>query len=148
MIYIGSIGWEYKDWQESIYKNVPFDKWLLVYCKFFNYLEINKTYNELVDKNYFQNLAKLTERKLKIGFRLNKAVTHLNINKSSISENLVIAENIANQFSDLVSENWFGPIIIDFPFSFYFNKNNFSKVIAICKCFENYKKTIKFSNKE
>jgi uncharacterized protein YecE (DUF72 family) len=48
MVYIGTSGWQYKDWRRSVYpEDVPQKEWLEWYCRHFRTVELNNSFYNL-----------------------------------------------------------------------------------------------------
>lgn len=47
-VYVGCLGWNYKDWRENFYpEELPQKNWLSFYAEQFNSVEINTTFYRL-----------------------------------------------------------------------------------------------------
>ncbi|HVD00245.1 MAG TPA: DUF72 domain-containing protein, partial [Candidatus Dormibacteraeota bacterium] len=45
VVYIGTSGWQYRDWRRSFYpEDVPQREWLEFYCRHFRTLELNNSF--------------------------------------------------------------------------------------------------------
>ena len=147
MIYIGAAGYIHKDWQTTFYpRNMQQNKWLNHYSKYFNYLEIELASDSKMATNYLTQLAEESENKLKIGIKINKEITKQNINKSNISDNINAAKTISKTLSVIQNRIWFGPILLDFPFSFQYTQSNFEKIKILSACFIEFQKCIEFQH--
>ncbi|MBP7654014.1 DUF72 domain-containing protein [Candidatus Dependentiae bacterium] len=147
MIYIGASGYKFKDWQSVFYpKNMQQNKWLAHYSKYFNYIETELLTDVKSISLNLSDLAEQSENKLKIGIKLNKEITHLNINKSNISDNINIAKIVSKNLAEISNQIWFGPILMEFPFSFRYSQSNFEKVKILSACFIDLKKCLEFQH--
>jgi len=147
MIYIGATGYFYQDWISEFYtdKIKPKD-WLFFYSRNFNAIELSETPIQKLTRNYLYSIAAETEYKLKICVQLPYDITHKNINHSNINTNIAEAQKLAREWENLYFQSWLGRILFDFPFSFKFTAENFSKVKVLISFFMEYKKTIEFQH--
>ncbi len=61
-LFIGTSGWNYKDWKEDFYAGVPQKRWLAHYASRFNSVEVNATfYRQLQEKTYHKWLESTPE---------------------------------------------------------------------------------------
>jgi len=147
MIYIGSADYRHIGWKDILYpKNINADKWLSHYSRQLNLVEIELPELKKSVKTEISQLADETEQKLKISLKLNKEITHSNINRKNIIENLNIARSISKIYEPLAAEKWLGPLLIEFPYSFGFNTENFEKARLIADCFPCFKRCIEFQH--
>jgi uncharacterized protein YecE (DUF72 family) len=54
VVYVGTSGWQYRDWRGSFYPvDVPQREWLEWYCRHFRTVELNKSFYNLPEASVF-----------------------------------------------------------------------------------------------
>lgn len=77
-IYIGTSGWNYKDWQGRFYPDkLKQEKWLEYYSRKFNSVEINNTFYQLPAKNTFEAWEDNTPGSFIFAVKASRYITHM-----------------------------------------------------------------------
>lgn len=120
---IGTAGFSYRDW-EGIFYPKGIDK-LKYYSSIFNFVELNSTFYEIPQKEFFYSLSKRIKDDFKISIKANKIFTH--------QENF--SEDELKKFIDVIlplNKNLLC-ILFQFPYSFHMTKENIHKLELIKK---------------
>ncbi|MCX8059218.1 MAG: DUF72 domain-containing protein [Spirochaetes bacterium] len=127
MIYIGTCGYSYKDWEDIFYTKNEKNK-LEKYFNFFDLVEIDSTfYNN--PQNFFINyLKKIFLLKdfsgKKLIFKINSFFTHQNFNEINKTDSFLIIKKLEDFFYPLIEiEDNVLLILFQFPYSVKFNQN-------------------------
>lgn len=76
-VYIGTSGWQYRDWRERYYpKELKQAEWLAYYAKEFKSVEVNSTFYRLPSEATVANWASLTPSHFRFSLKLSQAITH------------------------------------------------------------------------
>jgi len=134
MIYIGTCGYSYKDWEGIFYPHNYKNK-LNFYLKFFNFVEIDSTFYSFPQKYFINFLYKIIEQNkekdAKFVFKLNKFFTHEIFNNLSSFDHYELNNKFDNFCLPLKDiKSYILSILIQFPYSVKFN-NNFIENIKI-----------------
>lgn len=76
MLYIGTSGWSYPNWQASFYTGVARKDWLKFYAERFASVEINGTFYRLQSPNTFKKWFDETPATFKFALKANRYLTH------------------------------------------------------------------------
>jgi uncharacterized protein YecE (DUF72 family) len=77
-LFIGTSGWNYPHWQGAFYpEDLPQDKWLEYYTKFFKSVELNVTFYRSVRKLTFDNWHKRTPKNFYFVAKGSRFITHI-----------------------------------------------------------------------
>ncbi len=71
-IFLGTSGWSYPDFQESLYRNVPRRAWLTQYASQFNAVEINASYYRLQTQSTFSKWREQTPEHFRFSIKANR----------------------------------------------------------------------------
>lgn len=136
-LYIGTAGWSYKDWYPVFYpksQSKQFD-WLQYYANYFNCVEVNSSYYNYIAKSTAEQWVRKIEHVDDFLFtiKLHQDFTHIrNYNPEKVNRSEVI-------FNLLKSNERFGGILLQFPYSFYFNSSNLEYLLNLVEAFSGYK---------
>lgn len=139
-LYIGTAGWSYKDWYPVFYpksQSKQFD-WLQYYANYFNCVEVNSSYYNYIAKSTAEQWIKKIEHVDDFLFtiKLHQDFTHLrNYNPEKVNRSEVI-------FNLLKSNERFGGILLQFPYSFYFNSSNLEYLFNLTEALSGYKRIV------
>jgi len=134
--YIGTAGWSYKDWVPNFYpknQSKNFD-WLKFYSEYFNVVEVNSTYYAFINPNVVNGWIRKVEDKDDFLFtlKLHQNFTH----KRNYSDKEIKA---FQYYLDMLKrEERLGGMLMQFPYSFYFNSANANYLRELIKVFEGY----------
>jgi uncharacterized protein YecE (DUF72 family) len=77
-IFIGTSGYSYPHWKGVFYpQDLPQNKWLEYYCKFFNTVELNVTFYRLPQKAVFKSWYKRTPKEFYFVVKGSRFITHV-----------------------------------------------------------------------
>jgi uncharacterized protein YecE (DUF72 family) len=75
-LYIGTSGWNYKEWKESLYQGVPQKRWLEHYASQFESVEINATFYRLLKENTVRSWTERTPEGFAFAAKGSRYTTH------------------------------------------------------------------------
>lgn len=77
-LFIGTSGWNYPQWKGLFYpENLSAGKWLEYYSQFFNAVELNVTFYQLVRKSTFENWHRRTAEDFHFIVKGSRFITHI-----------------------------------------------------------------------
>jgi uncharacterized protein YecE (DUF72 family) len=119
MIYIGTSGFSYKDWQGVVYpEKMQQSEWLNFYSREFNSCEINSTYYAIPSAATLSSMAAKTGDGFLFALKANQEMTHLR------QDSAAICKTFRDALEPIVSAGKLGCILAQFPYSFDYNKTN------------------------
>ncbi|WP_439030959.1 DUF72 domain-containing protein [Gordonia terrae] len=78
MLFIGTSGWQYKDWRGAFYpEKLPQRLWLNHYAEHFPTAEVNNTFYRLPEKTAFEHWAEAVPRDFRMGAKMSRYLTHI-----------------------------------------------------------------------
>ena len=136
-IYIGSAGWSYPDWQGIVYpKNKPpgFSE-LEFYSQYFNLVEINSSFYKIPSEKTvekWQATAKKTNPQFKFLIKLWNKFTHAApfIERDKVDQ--------FNKAFSCLKKNEIGGLLVQFPWSYKYDKKNLLYILDIAEAFSEY----------
>jgi uncharacterized protein YecE (DUF72 family) len=75
-VYIGTSGWNYKNWRDDFYGNTPQKQWLRFCAERFTGIEVNGTFYRLQEKSTFQKWGDQTPEDFSFAIKGHRYVTH------------------------------------------------------------------------
>lgn len=128
-IYIGTSGYNYRDWREKFYpKDVPQSQWLSYFSTNFNTVEINATFYRSFPLSVFDKWNKSTPEDFKFTIKGSRLITHIKRLKDVEEETNKFFESSGKLDKKLAIVLW------QFPASFNLLKDK-NNVIAKIKNF-------------
>ncbi|HMB30211.1 MAG TPA: DUF72 domain-containing protein, partial [Desulfohalobiaceae bacterium] len=76
-IYIGTSGWNYKDWKNNFYSGVKQKEWLEFYSQHFNTVEVNATFYRMLKHETLQNWYTRTPDSFIFAIKGSRYITHI-----------------------------------------------------------------------
>lgn len=141
MIYIGTSGYSYKDWIGPFYPdNTKAGDMLGIYSGSFNFTEINSTYYKIPNAFMFYNMQKKVGDKFVFTVKLHQSMTHTRDAQDKDYEGFIDAADILKQAQKL------GCLVAQFPYSFYFNKENMDYLQGLREKFYAFNLMVEFRN--
>lgn len=107
-IYIGTSGWSYEHWI-AFYSNVPPDKRLNYYSKFFNSVELNTTFYHLPKASTIKNWGLQAPRGFIFSAKASRFITHI----KKLKDCALALKQFYKAISGL--KNKLGPILFQLP---------------------------------
>lgn len=78
MLWIGTSGWQYRDWRGVLYpQGVPQRRWLSAYASAFQTVEVNSTFYGLPQPHTFAGWAEQTPADFRMACKLSRYLTHV-----------------------------------------------------------------------
>ncbi|HSS94789.1 MAG TPA: DUF72 domain-containing protein [Candidatus Dormibacteraeota bacterium] len=78
MIFIGTSGWQYKQWRQAFYPaRIPQRSWLEHYSARFQTVEVNNTFYNLPDGDVFEHWKRQTPADFVFALKMSRFLTHL-----------------------------------------------------------------------
>ncbi len=138
--YIGTAGWSYKDWVPNFYpanQSAKLD-WLQFYSHYFNCVEVNSTYYAYLSPKIIEGWIKKVADNDEFIFhvKLHQDFTH----KRKYDEQNVKA--IRYNLDLLAAAERLGGLLIQFPYSFPYDKSATQYIQVLNDIFSNYKSVV------
>ena len=76
-VVIGTSGWQYRDWKDLFYANVPEKRWLEHYARVFPAVEINNTFYNLPPEKTFASWYTRTPEGFEFVCKASRYITHI-----------------------------------------------------------------------
>ncbi|WP_340381802.1 DUF72 domain-containing protein [Streptomyces sp. SS7] len=77
-LYVGTSGWQYKDWREVLYPaDVPVRRWLEEYAEHFATVEINNAFYRLPSRDTFRSWADRVPPDFVVAVKASRFLTHI-----------------------------------------------------------------------
>jgi len=121
--FIGTSGWNYRDWRGSFYpEGMPTRRWLSFYATRFDTVEINYTFYRLPSKDACAAWYDQTPEKFRFVVKLSRYITHI--------KRLRDAEESWDDFIERIAalKHKLGPILLQFPANFRASAANLESV--------------------
>ena len=78
MVFIGTSGWQYRDWRASVYpEEVPQREWLEWYCRHFRTVELNNSFYNLPAASVFARWRERTPEGFVMAVKMSRFLTHI-----------------------------------------------------------------------
>jgi uncharacterized protein YecE (DUF72 family) len=78
MIYVGTSGWQYRDWKDHFYpKGLPQRDWLTAYASAFPTVEVNNSFYQLPKEETFDRWAESTPDGFLFAVKASRYITHI-----------------------------------------------------------------------
>jgi uncharacterized protein YecE (DUF72 family) len=132
-IYIGTSGWTYSDWIGKFYpSNLPSNKRLVFYSKYFKTVEVNYSFYHLPRVSTYQKWFEKTPKDFIFAIKASRFITHI--------KRLQNVDDAWKQFLEntLVLKEKLGPILFQFPPSFKADKENLQRLKSFLKLLSDY----------
>jgi uncharacterized protein YecE (DUF72 family) len=122
-LYIGTSGYNYRDWKERFYpKGVPQRKWLEYYATHFSTVEINATFYRNFPKSTFEKWAVNVPNNFQFVIKGSRFITHLKRLKNIETELETFLDEVTGLDTKLSIILW------QFPKSFIRSEENFARI--------------------
>lgn len=109
-IYVGTSGWQYKDWRGRFYpEGLPQSKWLEHYSSHFETVEVNNTFYRLPDEGVFKAWQNRTPEDFVFAVKASRYITHIRRLRDS-SENISLFMDRASKLGKKL-----GPVLLQLP---------------------------------
>jgi uncharacterized protein YecE (DUF72 family) len=121
--YIGTSGWNYREWRGSFFPDdLPSKQWLYFYANRFDSVEINYTFYRLPSKETCEAWHRQTPEKFRFVVKASRYITHI--------KRLREAQKAWNEFLQhvLVLREKLGLILLQFPSNFRASEANLQSV--------------------
>lgn len=119
MIYIGTSGYSYKDWQGYFYpENLPASEYLSFYTNHFDAVELNFSYYKMPSASQLDKMVEQTQGKLLFSIKAHQNITHQRTAGPSQMKQFYDA------LSPLISADVLGAVLLQFPHSFHQTEAN------------------------
>lgn len=86
-LFIGTSGWNYKNWKQEFYQGLPQKKWLSHYASWFNSVEVNATFYRGLQQSTYEKWLQETPQDFCFVIKGSRYITHikrLKVGKDSI----------------------------------------------------------------
>ena len=78
MVYVGTSGWQYRDWRGAVYPlDVPQREWLEWYCRHFRTVELNNSFYNLPSAAVFSRWRERTPEGFIMAVKMSRYLTHI-----------------------------------------------------------------------
>ena len=128
MVYLGTSGFSYNDWVGIFYPaGMPRREWLVYYAREFNTCEINSTFYALPKPSSLKAMVEKTGDGFLFSVKANQEMTHQR------KDNAPIFEAFRQVLEPIISAGKLGCILVQFPYSFRFNRSNWEYLALLKK---------------
>ncbi|MCD6579801.1 DUF72 domain-containing protein [bacterium] len=136
-MYIGTSGFSYKSWKGVFYPQGIKDM-LQYYSKYFNSVEINASFYRVFNQDFYRKLIDRVPESFKFIIKVNQTITHVkgDYYKEEIN-------HFKKSLRPLLKSDHYGGILLQFPFSFKYNKQNMNYLEKLVR-FLPIKKSVEF----
>ncbi|MBD0862895.1 DUF72 domain-containing protein [Gordonia sp. zg691] len=110
MLYIGTSGWQYKDWRGAFYpEKLPQRLWLNHYAERFSTAEVNNTFYRLPEKTAFEHWAEAVPPDFRMAAKMSRYLTHI----KRLNEPAEPVQRFLDRSSGLGAR--LGPVLLQLP---------------------------------
>jgi uncharacterized protein YecE (DUF72 family) len=105
-LYIGTSGWNYKNWKDDFYKGVPQKKWLQHYASQFDSVEVNATFYRQLKEDTYRKWLDETPESFTFAIKGTRYATHVKRLKNPEDSILKQRDNVAPLEPKLCAVIW------------------------------------------
>ena len=110
MVYVGTSGWQYRDWRGAFYPpEVPQREWLEWYCRHFRTVELNNSFYNLPEASVFARWRERTPDGFVMAVKMSRFVTHI----KKLNEPAEPIHRFLERATQLGPR--FGPVLVQLP---------------------------------
>lgn len=141
-ILVGTSGYSYKDWSGIFYpEKLKSNEYLSWYSSQFNFTELNFSYYTQPTAANMESIIKKVNEDFQFAIKAHQSITHtadqdLNDSVKTFKEGI----------TPLKEAGSLAAVLLQFPYSFHYTKENRRHLAAICRHFEGYPACIEFRN--
>jgi uncharacterized protein YecE (DUF72 family) len=141
MVLLGASGFSYKDWMGVYYPaNLAQHEWLSYYSREFQTCEINSTYYAIPAPATFQAMVAKTGKEFWFVVKANQEMTHKRDGSGRV------CQAFREAIEPVIAAGKLGCILAQFPYSFKFQRDNWSYVSEIRNNLEGLPLVVEFRN--
>lgn len=141
-IVIGTSGYSYKDWIGKLYPpGTRSTDYLKVYAEEFGISELNFTYYRMPEPNVTEKLAAQTGSDFLFSIKAHKTLTHEKRPDLSCISSLFL-----KGIEPIIESGKLGVVLLQFPYSFYYNKENRNYLDKLCMQLKSIPLAVEFRN--
>lgn len=110
MLYVGTSGWQYRDWRGAFYpQKLPQKEWLEYFAERFQTVEVNNTFYNLPEAHVFAAWAERTPEDFVVTVKMSRFLTHI--------KRLLEPEEPVERFFDRARKlgRKLGPVLLQLP---------------------------------
>jgi uncharacterized protein YecE (DUF72 family) len=142
MIYIGTSGYSYKDWEGTFYpKGLKPGGYLEFYSREFPTVEINSSYYRIPSPYMLRRMCEKPRHRFLFTIKACRELTHELSDKWE-----PLAEQFETALRELRSKDSLGAILFQFPYSFHKTEHNIRYLDQLLNFFHDYPKVVEFRN--
>lgn len=109
-VYVGTSGWQYRDWREAFYpRKLPQRAWLSYYADRFQVVEVNSTFYNLPEADVFESWRNSTPDDFVFVLKMSRYLTHM----KKLKEPEVPVGNFLKTARSLKGK--LGPVLLQLP---------------------------------
>jgi uncharacterized protein YecE (DUF72 family) len=110
VLYIGTSGWQYRDWRRAVYPDdVPQREWLEWYSRHFRTVELNNSFYNLPEASVFRRWRERTPPGFVMAVKMSRFLTHI----KKLNEPAEPVQRFLERASELGPR--LGPILVQLP---------------------------------
>ena len=126
MVYIGTSGWQYRDWRGSFYPEKMAQKdWLEYYCRHFRTLELNNSFYHLPPAKAFADWRRRTPDGFVMAVKISRFLTHV----KKLNEPREPVERFLDRARELGPR--LGPVLVQLPPRFHAVPERLEETLAL-----------------
>jgi len=145
-IHFGIAGWSYKDWKGTVYPadaSTRFDE-LSYLINFFDVIELNNTFYRIPESKMVESWARRVEQNPRFRFTVKIFQGFTHEQKKIESDEVAL---FLRSLEPLGKNNRLGALLAQYPTSFRFTPENFHRLIAMTKEFQDYPVVVEFRHR-
>lgn len=142
-LYIGTSGYSYKDWEGVLYPyGTHSEDYLGIYAHEFNVAELNYSYYRMPDPKTGRRMVELVPDSYLFSVKAHRSLTH-EFDSGSLQNN---CEMFIKGISPFIEENKLASVLLQFPYSFHYTKENRLYLDKLSKHLETVPVCVEFRN--
>jgi len=141
-MYIGTSGYSYADWVGTVYpEGTRQNEYLSLYARLFNFVEINFCYYTLPSARVLEGMQDRVDENFRFSLKGHRGMTH------EKSEDLpALCSAFKEGSAPLREAGSLAAVLLQFPYSFHYNRENRVHLDTLCGCLEGLPLQIEFRN--
>ncbi len=141
-ILVGTSGYSYKDWSGIFYpEKLKANEYLSFYSTQFNFTELNFSYYTQPSAANMESIISKVNADFRFAIKAHQSITH-----SGDSDPDEAVKTFKEGISPLKETGMLAAVLLQFPYSFHYTKENRRYLADVCSRFEEYPVCIEFRN--
>lgn len=138
-LFIGTFGYNYRDWKEVFYpEKLSVKYWLEYYSRYFHTVEINATFYHNFERKVYENWFQKTPKDFCFTIKGSRFITHIKRLKNVQEEIILFFDNMSGLKDKLNAVLW------QFPASFHNNEENYLRLVQMLEILPEVRNAFEF----